>query len=226
MKPASLAPEMKLFELIDIEPSLLSIFVRLGIRLPFGDVAIDEVCRREGYSVALLMELCRMHLDSDYRPSPDMMTEEMLPQVITYLRASHRYYTHEILPHAAAHLDEILATCDRLVASTLRRFYDDYVHCIEEHLEDEEQHLFAAIDSSTQTSLAQFDNIVVPHADIDDRTNDIASLLVKCLPEATPTALRYSMLRDIYALRDDLRRHSDVELYMLRPMILKFITRK
>lgn len=226
MKPASLAPEMKLFELIDIEPSLLSIFVRLGIRLPFGDVAIDEVCRREGYSVALLMELCRMHLDSDYRPSTDKMTEEMLPQVITYLRASHRYYTHEILPHAAAHLDEILATCDRLVASTLRRFYDDYVRCIEEHLEDEEQHLFAAIDSSTQTSLAQFDNIVVPHADIDDRTNDIASLLVKCLPEATPTALRYAMLRDIYALRDDLRRHSDVELYMLRPMILKFITRK
>ena len=226
MKPASLAPEMKLFELIDIEPSLLSIFVRLGIRLPFGDVAIDEVCRREGYSVALLMELCRMHLDSDYRPSADKMTEEMLPQVITYLRASHRYYTHEILPHAAAHLDEILATCDRLVASTLRRFYDDYVRCIEEHLEDEEQHLFAAIDSSTQTSLAQFDDIVVPHAVIDDRTNDIASLLVKCLPEATPTALRYAMLRDIYALRDDLRRHSDVELYMLRPMILKFITRK
>ena len=87
MKPASIAPEMKLFELIDIEPSLLSIFVRLGIRLPFGDVAIDEVCRREGYSVALLMELCRMHLDSDYRPSADKMTEEMLPQVITYLRA-------------------------------------------------------------------------------------------------------------------------------------------
>jgi hypothetical protein len=50
--------------------------------------------------------------------------------------------------------------------------------------------------------------------------------LVKCLPEATPTALRYAMLRDIYTLRDDLRRHSDVELYMLRPMILKFITRK
>ena len=223
---AALAPEMKLFELIDIEPSLLSIFVRLGIRLPFGDASIDEVCKRENYSTTLFMELCRMHLDSEYRPSPEALTSEMLPQVIAYLRASHRYYTHEILPQTAARLVEILALCDKLVASTLRRFYDDYVRCIEEHLEDEEHNLFATINTPKQASLTQFDDIVVPHADIDDRTNDIASLVVKCLPETTPTALRYAMLRDIYALRDDLRRHTAVELYMLRPLILKFITRK
>jgi hypothetical protein len=65
-----------------------------------------------------------------------------------------------------------------------------------------------------------------PHGDIDDRTNDIASLIFKSLPEAVPTPLRCAMLDDIYALRDDLRRHSVVEMSLLRPLVEKFLKQK
>jgi hypothetical protein len=58
-----------------------------------------------------------------------------------------------------------------------------------------------------------------PHGDIDDRTNDIASLIIKSLPEVVPTPLRCAMLDDIYALRDDLRTHSNIEMFLLRPIV-------
>lgn len=219
-----LSPDMTLFELIDTDPSLLSIFARLEIQLPFGDVSVEALCRRDGFSPTLFLELCRICINGNYRPDPELFEEYMLPQVVHFLRASHRYYIGEMLPHAAEHLDEILASCDELSRSTLSRFYKEYVYFVEAHLDEEERDLFSVIDSGNIASLSRFDDIVVPHTDIDDRTNDIASLIFKCLPEKAPTALRCAMLSDIYALRDDLRRHSDVEMYLLRPMIEKFIS--
>ena len=123
-------------------------------------------------------------------------------------------------------LTPLLYQRDDLSKSTLSRFYREYVRFVEAHLEEEERDLFSVIEGGNSASLSRFDDIVVPHTDIDDRTNDIASLIFKCLPERASTALRCAMLSDIYALRDDLRRHNDVEMYLLRPMIEKFISSK
>ena len=75
----ALSPEMKIYELIDAAPMLLSLFSRLDIHFPFGDISIAEMCRRDGYNPQLFMMLCAMHIDSRYRPSQEEMTEDMLP---------------------------------------------------------------------------------------------------------------------------------------------------
>lgn len=219
-----LSPEMKLYELIDAAPVLLSIFSRLNIRLPFGDISIDEMCRRDGYSTELFIELCAIHIDPRYRPNEEQLTENMLPEVIGYLRASHRYYAEHMLPHTARHLEDILKHCDELSERVLRHFYSDYVRYITAHFDEEEREIFSLLDSST-TSSANFAIFDMPHADIDDRSNDIASLILKSLPEAAPTPLRCAMLQDVYELRDDLRRHSSIETYLLRPLVVKFLKR-
>ena len=217
----ALSPEMKIYELIDAAPMLLSLFSRLNIHLPFGDISIAEMCKRDGYNAKLFMMLCAMHIDSRYRPSHQEMTEDMLPEVIGYLRASHRYYAEHMLPHTAAHLEKILQHCDTLSQSVLRRFYDDYTRYIIDHFNEEERNIFSIIDGCAEgdTRECNCNLFDMPHADIDDRSNDIASLIFKNLPEEAPTSLRCTMLEHIYALRDDLRRHSNVEMYLLRPLI-------
>ena len=220
-----LSPEMKIYELIDAAPMLLSLFSRLNIRLPFGDISIDEMCRRDGYNTSLFITLCAMHIDLRHHPDVETLTEDMLPEVIAYLRASHRYYAEHMLPHTALHLEEILSHCDDLSKRVLRRFYDDYAHYITTHFEEEERDIFTLIESQGEraTNFALFD---MPHADIDDRSNDIASLIIKSLPEAAPTPLRCAMLKHVYALRDDLRRHSNIETYLLRPLVEKYLKHK
>ena len=169
------------------------------------------------------MMLCSMHLDPRYRPSHDNLKEEMIGEVVDYLRASHRYYSGYMLPHASRHLEEILEHCDNLSRNALRGFYADYVSYIERHFEEEEVNIFQALERAETATDKAFAIFGEPHSDIDDRTNDIASLVFKSLPESAPTALRAAMLKDIYALRDDLRRHSNVESYLLRPLVDKFI---
>lgn len=217
-----LVPEMKIFELIEADYSLLSIFDRLDIVLPFGDMSLRELCHRDGYSDHLFLELCRMHVELNYRPAVEQLTEDMLPQLLRYLRASHHYYEGYLLPHTMMHLDEVLAHCDELSQLTLRRFYTDYVDFVRNHLNEEERDVFAIIEQSKLPE-DDLESLQMPHGDIDDRTSDIASLIIKYLPEQAPIKLRYAMLKDIYVLRDDLRRHANVELYLLKPLVDRFI---
>lgn len=222
---APLSPEMKIFELVESAPSILSIFSRLDIRLPFGDISVAEMCRREGFTTELFLALCSIHATENFRPDTDRLTVEMLPEVINYLRASHRYYAEKMLPHTSAHLQEILEHCDILSRSMLRRFYDDYMKYIVDHFREEEEHLFSIIDNNS-AERADLSILDVPHADIDDRSNDIASLIFKSLPEDAPTKLRIVTLEHIYALRDDLRRHNNVERYILKPLVDKYLQKR
>lgn len=217
-----LSPEMKLFELIDGYPQLLSIFSRLNIALPFGDISVAEMCSREGLDAELFIILCNMHLSPTYRPPHEALRVEMLESVVSYLRSSHGYYTGYMLPHVAQHLERVLELCDSLSQRVLRSFYDDYVGFLATHFDDEEQNIFSVIDGIDTRVDANFSMLEAPHGDIDDRTNDIASLVIKSLPESVPTPLRCSLLDHIYMLRDDLRRHSDLEMVLLRPLVAKY----
>ena len=216
------SPEMQIFELVEAAPSVLSIFSRLDIRLPFGDISVEQMCKREGYNTELFLILCSIHASESFQPSTERLTVEMLPEVIGFLRASHRYYAEKMLPHTSAHLQEILEHCDKLSRSMLRRFYDDYMKYILDHFHAEEEHLFSVIDNAA-VSKADLTLLDLPHDDIDDRSNDIASLIFKSLPEDAPTKLRIITLEHIYALRDDLRRHNNVERYILKPLVDKYL---
>lgn len=218
----SFSPEMQIFELVEAAPSVLSIFSRLNIRLPFGDISVEQMCKREGYTPKLFLALCSIHANESFQPSSEQLTVDMLPEVIGYLRASHRYYAEKMLPHASAHLQEILEHCDNLSRNMLRRFYDDYMQYIVDHFHAEEEHLFSVIDNNTAYK-ADLTILDLPHDDIDDRSNDIASLIFKSLPETAPTKLRIITLEHIYALRDDLRRHNNVERYILKPLVDKYL---
>lgn len=216
------SPEMKIFELVEAAPSVLSIFSRLDIRLPFGDISVEQMCKRENYNTELFLILCSIHASESFQPSTERLTVEVLPEVIGYLRASHRYYAEKMLPHTSAHLQEILEHCDKLSRSMLRRFYDDYMSYILDHFHAEEEHLFSVIDNAAVRE-ADLTLLDLPHDDIDDRSNDIASLIFKSLPEDAPTKLRIVTLEHIYALRDDLRRHNNVERLILKPLVDKYL---
>jgi regulator of cell morphogenesis and NO signaling len=191
--------------------------------LAFGDISIEELCRREGLDAELFITLCNMHLTPSYRPTEESLRSEMIRDVVAYLRSSHRYYTGYMLPHVAQHLERVLEHCDKVSQRALRSFYDDYVGFLASHFEEEERNIFSVIDGIDTEAEASFTMLEAPHGDIDDRTNDIASLVIKSLPESVPTPLRCSLLDHIYMLRDDLRRHSDLEMLLLRPLVAKYL---
>ena len=186
---------MKMADMIATNYDLILMLPRFGIPLGFGDRSVKEVCRMNGVDEEFFLTVCNIYSFDDFRPDDDEVARIDNRLVVEHLRASHRYYIGYMLPHVARHLDDILSHCDNLSRSLFSRFYNEYMSFVGEHFREEESKIFAIVEGVENNLAMDIGRLEAPHGDIDDRTNDLASLVIKSLPEAVPTTLRCQMLK-------------------------------
>lgn len=214
--------DMKVVELLDVSCELLSIFLRLDMQLPFGDLSIEELCRRYSMSSDMFLMLCRIYAGADVHPDMDILQRDDLQHIVRYLRASHRYYTDSLLPSIEQGVDRVLSKCDGRQSTIVRKFYDDYADEVQTHLEYEEQVIFPYVEQVLrgEVQMADMAQMMASHSDICDKVDDIKSIIIKYLPESCPTVERYGLLRDLSDLRDDLAKHTLIETAVMTPMVV------
>lgn len=214
--------DMKLIELIDADYELLSILLRMDIQLPFGDVSVEEMCHRYDMSPTLFLMICQIYACADYEPDVAELHSSDLLHVVDYLRASHRYYLESLLPSIAKGVERVLEGCDAKQSAILRKFYNDYAEEVRAHLNYEETTIFPHVKSvlegvPSDNRMAEF---MAHHTDICDKVDDIKSIVIKYLPESCPTSVRCDLLFDLFRMRDDLSKHTLIELKLLTPMAI------
>ncbi len=214
--------DMKLIELIDADYELLSILLRMDIELPFGDVSVEEICRRYDMSPTLFLMICQIYACADFEPDESDLQPSDLQHIIRYLRASHRYYLDSMLPSIAKGVERVLECCDAKQSLILRKFYEDYAEEVRAHLNYEETVIFPYVEGLIgndlgEKSMAEF---MADHTDICDKVDDIKSIVIKYLPESCSTSDRCELLFDLFRMRDDLSKHTLIELKLLTPMVI------
>lgn len=214
--------DMKLVELIDTDYELLSILLRLGIQLPFGDVSVEELCNRYDMSPTLFLMICQVYADRGFEPDVKGLGVADLHHIIRYLRASHRYYLESMLPSIAAGVERVLEGCDAKQNAILRKFYNDYAEEVKAHLNYEETVIFPYIEQLIEGGKRELtmSDFMANHTDICDKVDDIKSIIIKYLPETCATQVRCGLLFDLFRMRDDLSKHTLVELKLLTPVAI------
>ena len=214
--------DMKLIELIDADYELLSILMRLDIQLPFGDVSVEEMCRRYDMSPVLFMMICQIYACPDFEPDVEALESSDLLHIVRYLRASHRYYLDSMLPSIADGVERVLEGCDAKQSAILRKFYEDYAEEVRAHLNYEETTIFPHVENLVQGDAAEqnMSEFMANHTDICDKVDDIKSIVIKYLPEACSTQERCGLLFELFRMRDDLSKHTLIELKLLTPMVI------
>ena len=216
--------EMKLGDLIDANYKLLTILSRLGIRLGFGEITVEEMCRRYGLSSQLFLIICRIYTFDGYHPSCEELGEDDLRHIVDYLRASHRYYKEYSLPRLRKGVGETVESCDELHRKVLEKFFGEYCSEVASHFAYEEETVFPYIDQllegclSDEFSIEKFED---NHSDVDEKLNDMKSIIIKYLPEDCPTEQRNDMLFEIFRFEEDLARHTLIEDRLLIPLVEK-----
>lgn len=124
---AILSEQMKIIELIDADYRLLSIIMRLDITLPFGDISVEQMCRRYDMSPTLFLMICRVYSDEDYTPDIEGLNIGDMLHLIRVSAASHRYYLDHMIPritqwHAAC-ARRVRKAPERHPAPLLRKLY-------------------------------------------------------------------------------------------------------
>ncbi len=218
---APFAGGITLAGLIESDYKLLSVLSRLDMHLGFGDITVEEACRKYGLSAELFLMICSVYSIDEYEPVADALTGDDVRRIIRYLRLSHAYYMNVQLPKIQQGVVALAGDCNDIQERVLIKFFEELVAEFDNHF-DEEERMFADVESRISDSAAgscEMFGIDSVHDDIGDKIDDVKSIVIKYLPETCPTELRLAVLAEIYRLREDIGKHILIESKLLAPAL-------
>ncbi len=216
---------MKLADLVTSDCDLLSILQRLNINLGFGEATVAEICSQYKLSTNLFLIICNIYSFRDYIPQIEALNKNDIKHITKYLRASHIYYRERCFPEIHNKIHMLVKQLDDVSRHLIDKFYDDYDNEINNHFGYEENTVFPYIDmllaeerSTNEFCIIKFEE---NHSNIGEKLNDLKNIIIKYLPEEYSSPLRFDILKDIYAVENDLRKHSLIENKLLVPLVEK-----
>ncbi len=204
---------LKMAEMIASNYDLILMLPRFGIPLGFGEKTVKEVCRDCGVDDHFFLTVCNIYTFDDYRPDDEEVSRIDNRLVAEHLRASHRYYLEERLPHLQHHLDHITEKAGQS-GEILRKYYADYCREVREHVRKEEKNLDQILSNASTHSLSHY---MQSHDNIRDRLNDLTQIIYKYLPGERLNEEMMELVFDILQLSRDLEKHAMIEELLLVP---------
>lgn len=202
---------MKMADMIASNYDLILMLPRFGIPLGFGEKSVKEVCRDNNVDDHFFLTVCNIYTFDDFRPDDDEISRIDNRLVAEHLRASHRYYLEERLPHLQHHLDHITEHAGQS-GEILRKYYADYCREVREHVRREEKNL-----DGVEKGERKVDSYLKSHDNIKDRLSDLTQIIYKYLPGECLNEEMMELVFDILQLSRDLEKHAMIEELLLVP---------
>lgn len=218
----------RMSEAVSGNPFLLLLFEHLEINLPLQEKSIGEVASENGIDPNLFLTFVTLY--GDVTHSVDIpFTGAEVPPIIRYLQNSHKYYSEEVYPGIMETIRGINLTGNSEETWMIEKFFMEYLTEVRNHFDYEEQTVFPYIvqlyrvisglelkAEITGYSVAQYRE---HHDDIEEKLDDLKSLLIEYLPLKEGSQVRRMLLFKLYELEHDLRIHSRIEDYILIPLV-------
>lgn len=215
--------ETKFAELMTEDRRLLQLLPRFGIGLGFGDRSVEHVCQMNHVGADLFLMVCGIYCDSTFKPDENALQRVDMNELLSYLKASHRYYLEERFPHIEEHLQHIIDACGRKFGPMLSQFYGEYKQEVMRHIQYyEEEVVFPYIEALINGQGAdsyKIDEFLHNHTNIQDTLDDMMNILLKYLPGDILPKERIEISLDIIELSDDLFSHALIEERILIPSV-------
>jgi hypothetical protein len=215
---------MKLAEILSMNHEAISILERLNIKLGFADADVDEVCQKYNLSTSLFLMILNIYSFDNYQPNVADLSETDIPRIISYLRASHKYYTELFFPKLHQNIHLMVQNYDEVNKAVLNQFFDSYDAEVTKHFYYEENIVFPyienlLIDNRQKMSDYQIGTFKKNHSNIDEKLQDLKNIIIKYIPESHSTPIRFEVLNNIFQIECDLKKHTMVENKLLIPLV-------
>lgn len=211
---------MKLADIVSANHNLILLLPRFGLPLGFGNRSVKEVCGDGNVDTDFFLLICNIYTFDDYLPDAEQLLHTNLQQLVPYLRASHRYYIEERLPHLQRHLSHLTDTMETSVAQMLSQFFEDYRQELAGHFMEEEKRLFPYIERmqhGEKIADKVTNYFIDSHRSIKDKLTDLMQILYKYLPGDSMNEELIELVFDILQLTEDLEKHTLIEERLLMP---------
>lgn len=219
--------DSKVSDVIDRNPLLLLMLEHLNIPLGLHEKTVEQLCSEFNIETTLFLVIANLYLDR----IPDSSQIEGIhdiTHIIKYLENSHKHYISEKFPLLTSYITEISRINAHPETELLKRFYNDYLVEVTEHLKYENDIVFpyviSLIADNRQSGLHLGNNYTMAeysshHDDIEEKLTDLKNLLIRYLPVEQDMILRRKLLLTLYELEFDLHIHSLIEEIILIPIV-------
>ena len=210
----------KMIDLISDNYSVLQGLGAFGIRLGFGDKTVDEVCQEQGVDSYTFLCVVNFLVNGQTpRETDDRISVRTL---LSYLRASHRFFLDFQLPSIRRKLEDSLGG-DNQMDVLIMRLYDEYAHDIQLHMKYEEKTLFPYVEGLMAGEPMPGYNVDIfakHHGDTAGKFLELKNIIIKYLPhDGLANNQLTATLYDIYNNEQWLSGHSHVEEVIFVPAI-------
>lgn len=209
-------------------PEAVLVLERLQIPLGVHEQTLEELAEQRGVRVQVLVALLYITMHHQLPPNLDLGGQD-IPVLVDYLLYSHEYFRAEAYPEIMALITKIWGHEQEGSGALMRQFFEEYVQEVQRHFDYEQQVAFPymtqlASRQAQQTSTNASGDYSVKayrhqHDSIEDKLNDLKSLLVRFLPPSEPYALVRQLYLAIAALGNDINTHTMIEDLILTPLV-------
>jgi regulator of cell morphogenesis and NO signaling len=224
----NLSTDTRMSDAVSENPFLLLFLEHLEIELPMQERSVGDLANEHHIPPGLFQTLISLY--SDVSHSVDIpLTGKEMPVIIRFLQNSHRYYTEDVYPGIMDIIRDINISGSSMETVMIEKFFMEYLTEVKNHFDYEEETVFPYIrqlmemtDGVPATlemhgySVAEYKE---HHDDIEEKLDDLKSLLIEYLPLKEGKKIRRKLLFRLYELEHDLRIHSRIEDYILIPLV-------
>lgn len=226
--------QLPMYRVVTDHPQLLPLFPRFNLKLGFGELSVEEVCKVHGVNTDFFLEIANAYLDDSYIPGAGLSLFS-LSTVVNYITSTHRYYTEWALPGVEEKINLLLdkSSLSENESALVKGFFSDYKKEFLEHVSQEEDHILPYIlELEKQSGLGQADPDFIrkirdysirefekEHERLETSLKHLSTLIIKYLPPFDDFQLCQQVLNDLAALVKDLVDHADMEDKVLVPRV-------
>lgn len=224
----TLRPDHKLSDIIINNPYLLLLLEHFGLIVPVQDKLLNTICEENNINVELFLTFANLYNGVQYTPKTPFTFQDTL-SIIDYLKNSHAFYSEEIYPNILNIITQMAEINNHKEMALVPKFFVDYFKEVTDHLDYENKvvfpyvlHLFEQLKNKKPTTVKVQYSVIEykeQHNDIEEKLNDLKSLLIKYLPPNNDQTIRRKLLFLLSELEYDLKIHSKIEDLILIPLV-------
>lgn len=215
-------PEMKMFDLIEENPSLLLMLQHFDIDFRVGDLTVARLCKEKGISEKLFVSVANLYNGFKPKTNPvDTVTD--VKQIVKFLRNSHDYYREDKYPQISSYIKQLQENHPEKELKLIEKFFNEYFAEVIDHLNYEEDVAFPYFIQLTENKnnpefkLYSAQEYNEHHTDIELKIKDLKNLLLKYVVINDDLSLRRKLFFSLFELEYDLYIHSLIEETILIP---------
>lgn len=227
--PLVIKPDSKASDIIEHNPLLLLLFEHLKIPLGLQEKTVEQLCSE--HAIELKFFLVISNLYNGFNPNPsEVESLQNIRLIISYLENNHKHYTTEKFPLLTSYISEISKLNSHPEIELLKRFFDEYLDEVSDHLKYENTIVFPYVlklayqktdetnSGGNKYSMADYRG---HHDDIEEKLTDLKNLLIRYLPPDKDMQVRRRLILTLNELEFDLHIHSLIEESILIPIVEK-----